>query len=364
MQEVTRSITSGSNRDVNMARWRRWWSRFAFLALSSAVVVVSSEKFYWYPSQFKIAAFAELMLFYSLPLALTFLVVDRYRVGGVRAVGIASAVFALGVEGVITPVVYEDGPLPVMAFYFLAWHGYAAFVLGWYLVRKWALERKRGLLAAVAVAQGATWGFWSITWWRAESVAELEAENAAGIGVWDPGQWPTVRFALYAMTATVVMFVAHRLLDLVWPTDWTLTRRWRRALIALTVMGVALISIAVPWAVLKLAVLGWPIVVLLRRHRDRTAGQIDQPVFVELSGRVRSIDLTPLLLNGPAAIIVYWAFAAIEPSEAFLDGVLGIFVVVQVLVAAVFVATWLRRIKPEPTAGVSDAGDGERRRVS
>ena len=356
-------ITSGTNREIRVARLRRWWSRCAFLTLSAAVVVVTSEKFYWYPQQFAVGAFMELVAFYSLPLTLTFVVIDRYRVCGVQAVGIASAVFALVVEGVITPVLYEDGPLPVMALYFLAWHGYASFVFGWYLVRRWALAGRRGLLAVAATVQGATWGLWSITWWRAESIAEFEAENAAGTGTWDPGQWPTARFAAYAMTASVVLVVAHRLLDLVWPNDWALTRRWRRALLVVTVMGVALISVAVPWAPLKLAALGWPIVVLLRRHRDRTGGSTDRVVFAELSGRVRSLDLAPLLLGGPAAIIVYGTLAALDPSAAFLDGVFWTFAIGQVVIATGFVATWVRTLRPEPTVGVSGAGREKRRRV-
>ena len=307
--------------------------------LSAAIVVISSEKYYWYPQGFARLTFVELVVFYSLPLAVTLLVIDRYRVDGVRAIGIASAIFSLGVEGIITPVVYEDGPLPVMAVYFLAWHGYFSFVYGWYLVRRWALQGRAVLLGVVSVVHGAGWAFWSTTYWRPESIAEFEAENASGEGIWDPGQWSVSKFSGYVITASLVFVTAHWLLGHVWPEDWAITKRWRRLLYALVGFGLIIVTIAVPWAPIKLGLLGYPIIVLLRRHRERA----ESSVFEHLAGTVSIVRLAPILLGAPSAIAMYAAMTAYDPSVAFLDGVFATFTIGQLAVGVVIVVSWLRR---------------------
>lgn len=306
----------GSPTRQRMGRLRTFGARSAFLALSGAIVVIPSEKYYWYPQGFSTLAFVELVGFYCVGVAATLLAIDRFRVAGFRGVALASAVFALAVEGIITPVVYEDGPLPVMALYFLGWHGVFSFVFGWYAVRRLALQGRSLLLGLAVGLQGAIWGVWSTSYWRPESIAEMREENASGEGVWDPGQWSVSKFAVYALTATAVFVAAHWLLGYVWQTDWAITKRWRRFLWFLLAAGLGLMTIVVPWAPLKLAALGYPVLWLLRRYRDRSPGG---SVFTELSGTIPAINLVPALVGGPVAIAAYWAMTVIDPSIEVLD---------------------------------------------
>ena len=156
---VTTSLTSALVHGWSLA------ARLSFLVLSSVIVVVSSEKYYWYPSGFSGIAFVELVRFYSLAVAATLWVIERYKVESASSLVLASGVFALGVEGIITPVLYEDGPVPALA-HFFAWHGLASVGFCWYLARKLALSGRRARLALGSTLYGASWGLWSTTYWR------------------------------------------------------------------------------------------------------------------------------------------------------------------------------------------------------
>lgn len=327
-QSGMQAVYSGSPAPLRKGRLRKgrlraFAKRSAFLLLSGVIVVISSEKYYWYPQGFSGVAFLELVGFYSVAVSATLLVIHRYRVSGFGAVALASAVFALIVEGVITPVLYEDGPLPVMALYFFGWHGLFSFVFGWYAVRRLAFRGRWLALGLCAALQGAGWGLWSTTYWRPDSIAEMREENATGEGIWDPGQWPVSKFAVYASIATALFVSAHWLLGHVWPEDWAITRRWRRFLWFLLAAGLGLMTIVVPWAPLKLAALGYPILWLLRRHRDRSSGE---SAFAELKGTIPLRNLAPAAMSGPAAVAAYWMMTVIDPSVSVLDNVFWVFV--------------------------------------
>lgn len=328
-----------------VGRTRRWVIRFLFVVVSASIVVVSSEKFYWYPQGFSAVAFVELAAFYALPVAATFWAVERFNITGVWRVVLASGLFALGVEGIITPVLYEDGPLPLLALYFFAWHGILSFVFCWYLARKWALAGRRANLALWSAVYGAGWGLWSVTYWRTASIEEFEAEIATGEANWSPGQWSVPKFALYAATFTAVLITAHWFLGFVWPKDWQTTRRWNIPTGLLLVAGLAIITVAVPWAPLKLILLGWLIIARLRRTN---ASPDDGNLFSELRGRATLSQLAPLGLLAPAAIAVYGAVAVIEPTDAILDGIYGGTVAVQIVAGSIAFVIAFRRSKPEP----------------
>lgn len=328
-----------------VGRTQRWGARLLFVLLSASIVVVSSEKFYWYPQGFSALVFAELAAFYALPVAGTLWVVERFKVVGVWRLVLASGLFALGVEGIITPVLYEDGPLPLLALYFFAWHGILSLVFCRYLARKWALAGRRANLAAGSALYGAVWGLWSVTYWRTESIEELEAENAAGEANWDPGQWSVPKFALYAATFTIVLIVAHWLLGFVWPKSWQTTRRWNLATGLLLAAGLAIMTVAIPWAPLKLGFLGW---LILRRLRKSNTMPDDATLFDELQGRATPSQLAPLALLAPTAVAAYGSIAALDPSSAVLDGIYGGTVTVQIIAGLIIVVIAFRRTKPAP----------------
>ncbi len=323
MHTLSTSSSNGPNTEVAPGRLRTWSARTAFLLLSSAIVVISSEKFYWYPQGFAPLAFGELVGFYSLAVAATLVVAHRYRTSGFEGLALVSIVFALVVEGIVTPVLYEDGPLPIMALYFVGWHGLFSMVFGWYTIRRVALRGRALTLGICAALQGVGWGLWSTSYWRPDTIAEMTAENASGEGIWEPGQWPVSKFAVYAMISSGVFIAAHWLLGYVWPSDWAITRRWRRTLWILLAAGLLLMTIVLPWAPLKLAALGYPVLVLLRRFAARSDGP---SVFAELRGHIPLIRLAPLAISAPCAIAAYGLMVRIDPSDAVLDVVLWTFV--------------------------------------
>lgn len=330
-----------------MVRGRLLAGRLAFLVLSAVIVVVSSEKYYWYPSGFSGVGFVELVGFYAFPVAAMLWVIEHYEVTSVWSLVVASGVFALGVEGIITPVLYEDGPAPVLALYFFAWHGLASVGFGWFLARRWALAGRRARLAVGSTLYGAAWGLWSTTYWRSESVAELEAENRIGEATWDPGQWTTSKFAIYAAVFTVVLVVAHWLIGFVWPRNWETTRRWTVATAVVLLLGLGLLTIAVPWAPLKLGLLVWLLHRMLSRmHTDPRATGF----FAGMSGHVAFRQLVPLGLVSVAATVVYATIAVVEPTDDVLNGMYTTIIAVQTIAGLAVLTLALQRSKRNPSA--------------
>ena len=332
-------------RIVPIGRVRPAARRIAFVALSAVIVVVSSEKFFWYPQDFQPAGFIELTLFYGLALVVAFWAIDRYRVERPAAVLVAAALFALVVEGIVTPVLYEDGPFPFLAAYFFAWHGVLSFWCCWYLVRRWALAGQRGRLAAASGLYGIGWGLWSVTYWRSDSVAELEAGRAAGEH-WVPGQWPVTRFALYAVAFTTLLVVAHRLLGHVWPDEWRPGRWWNRVTTTLLLLGLVVIAAAIPWAPVKLGVLAW----MVGRRLRAAATVPGRSVFDQLHGHVTLLRLAPLGLLAVAAVGVYAAATHLDPSDAQVDALYLAMVAGQVVAGLVAFGVALRRTADPATS--------------
>lgn len=101
---------------LNYSQWmpkmKPFLARIAFVFLSAMILVFFSEKVFWYTQGFKIL---ELTLIYSLPAFLLFWVLETYRVNRFYLLVIGGALFAYLVEGVITPVLYEGGLLPLFA---------------------------------------------------------------------------------------------------------------------------------------------------------------------------------------------------------------------------------------------------------
>ncbi len=125
------------------------------------ILVVWSEKMYWYLPGY---TFVELVIFYSFPTMMLLWAIGRFRVSNTAALALTADLFTLAVEGIITPVVYEDGPLPIVGLYLYAWHGGLSVMFGWYIIRKWALAHRRVALGVASLGMGAVWGLWSTTY--------------------------------------------------------------------------------------------------------------------------------------------------------------------------------------------------------
>jgi hypothetical protein len=266
-------------------------------------------------------------------------VIDRYSVRTFRQMAAASLAYALVTEGIITPVIYGDGPLPVLAVYFAGWHSGLAVLFLWYGVRRLALRSQRARLAWSALVVGVAWGLWSTVYWRASAIADMRREAAAGEAVWDAGQWPTGKFAVHAFAVTAAVILAHRLLGGVWQERFATTRRWVRVVVVLLLAGLGVMTVVVFFAPLKLAALAW---VVLRLVRARPTEQIGPGLLAQMTGQVLLADLVPLLIMPAAAVGAYGSMAAVDPS----DSALGVGVAVTLLAGVLVIVSASRSRGP------------------
>ncbi len=308
----------------------------AFVMLTSTIVVVASEKMFWYTGAYSPVGVIELTLFYSLAVMPLLYVVGRYRVDGGGRLVVAAGIFAMVVEGVITPVVYEDGPLPVMFLYFLGWHGLLSVVFLWYTVRRWALRGRRRSLALWSATLGMAWGVWSTNYWRADTIAEQLAENRQEPGLWDVGQWAVPKFGLFAFGFTALVIVCQWLLGFVWPRAWRPSRGWTVVVTVALVAWLGLWTVAIPYAPLKFASFVGFLAWLLRRSRP----PLESPTLLSGNvGRARLTNLAPLLLLPTGAVVTYALLTELDYGEPALDAIHWALVVATFLAGAL-AATW------------------------
>lgn len=288
----------------------------AFVILTSAVVMVASEKVYWYTGGYTPAAVVELTLFYSLAVMPLLYAVGRYSVDTSGRLVLAAGIFAMVIEGIITPVVYSDGPLPVMFLYFLGWHGLLSVVFMWHAVHRWALLGRRRVLARWSGLFGVAWGVWSTNYWRPETIAEQTAENIESGEAWDVGQWAVPKFALFAFGFTAFVIGCHWLLGFVWPEEWRPSRGWTISVALALAAWLGLWTVAVPYAPLKFAAVVGFLVWLLRRSRPEPGGLT---LLARNSGRVRLANLLPLLCMPTAAVAGYALMTQLDLGDSVLE---------------------------------------------
>jgi hypothetical protein len=244
---------------------------------------------------------------------------------------LAGAIFGFVVEGVLTTVLYEDGPLPFLASLFVGWHGLLSLFCFWYLARKWLLERRRRSLAIGAAAVGLYWGFWSIVYRLPEATEDFDQVFA----VMEPGD-----FAVYSLVVGLVFAAAHWLIGYVWPTQFR-PGRWGRRGIVLLLLSYASLAVLplVPWAPVKFAVLVGGALWLLQRSRRFAP---DEPSAIELlQGRVAINDVAILLIAPIAASFAYAGIWALDLSDSAVSGIFTTFSLLQAaagLVAFVWAA--------------------------
>ncbi len=319
----------------------------AFVYLSAFIVVLASEKVYWYWSAFTAGSTLELAGFYVLPTMAGLWALALAPAYRAHQVIFAGAIFAFVVEGVLTPVIYIDGPLPVMAAMFTGWHGLIAFVGFWYLVRRWLLARQLRHLVSGSLLFGVTWGLWALS---SAVASPLEAEEVAELG-FEPALLTPGGFLIYAGLVGTSLLLAHWLIGFVWPAQWTPGKNSTRVLFVASglYMGVAVLP-AVLWAPLKLAVLiggAWK----LLRMKGGAAGVSEPTILAELRGRVRFTDAAALLLMPLAAALVYGVLWPLRVNRNLLDSVYWSLVAAQILAGVVAVTwAWRRAIQERQVA--------------
>jgi len=333
-----------------MARLRPALGRIAFALLSAAILLVFSEKLFWYVTGYGIL---DLLVGYFFPATILLAVVAAFRVRRPAAVFLAGAVFGFVAEGMLTSTLYEGGPLAWFSASYtpLAWHAPLSVFFGWWWLRRELIAGRAWRVALGGAAVGLLWGLWAMAWWLPENTADptLLAQGAR------LGQWPVPAFALHAFTFTALLAVAH----------WLLGRGgWQKAFRPSLVEGVfvaggllvffaALVLPAYPWAPLRLLVLvGVTLLGLyVNKRRERPGSALS-----DLAGPAQPRALVALVAMPTAAVAVYAAGAALEPSAAVIRAITayGLVLGTAVLgwlafVAALLLTLWPRLPSPPTT---------------
>jgi hypothetical protein len=305
---------------------RRFISVAAFTFLTSTILVMASERAYWYWTGISVDSVLFISVFYLLPAMAGLWTLALTPARRLHQVLLAGAMFAIVVEGVLTPVIYLDGPLPVMAFMFVGWHGLVAFGGFWYLARRLLVEGRRLVLALVSAAFGSFWGVWAL----AAAIGDPADEEGILDGL-DPTVLDPVGFARYAFAVGAVLAIAHWLLGFVWPRGWRPSPRSTRLVwfACGAYMSVAVVPVLF-WAPLKLAVMIGGTWWLLRRSR-RGVATAEPTVLDSLSGSVSPLSVLPVLTMPAVAALTYWAGWGLPLSEGGLAGIYGALVGLQVI---------------------------------
>ena len=282
--------------------------RMAFALLSSAVLLIFSEKLFWYVTGYSVL---DLLLGYFFPAFVLLWVVDYFRVRRLAPLFLAAAVFGFVAEGMLTNTLYEGGPLAWFSVSWtpLAWHAPLSVVFGWWWLRRELVAGRTRRVALGCAAVGVVWGLWALAWWLPENAAD-PALLAAGARL---GRWPVGDFALHAFTFTGLLALAHGLLG---RGGWRSTFRpsWVEGVLVaagLLVFFGAFVLPTYPWAPLRLAVRGGVAVGALyvnKRHEPTGSALAD------LDGSVRPRSLLALATMPAAAVAVYALAAALSPS--------------------------------------------------
>lgn len=309
---------------------------FAFVFLSAITMVIASERVYWYVGGVSAEGVLGIGLFYMIPAAAALWALGSGSSHRLHQIVMGGAIFAFVVEGVLTPVIYEDGPLPIMAALFVGWHGVFSVVGFWYLARRWLLERRRGLVVGAGVAMGVYWGLWSLIYRLPDASADFEEP----FSIMEPSE-----FGLYAVVYGAAFVVAHWLIGFVWPERFVPTRRGRIGL--LIVIGgyfsIAVMPVVI-WAPVKLAILIGGALWLLRSSRVETAGE--PSVIGILSGKVRLRDALLLMAMPIIAALTYSVVWEFDPSQATIETMFEMMVLSQVLTGLVaFTWAWRRSVR-------------------
>ncbi len=330
----------------------RWWRALgtplttaAWVAVVAMIGALGSERMYWYWAGIDAESMSILTAFYATGVAAALFAMALAPARHRGHIVIAAAVYALVIEGVITPVTYEDGPLPVLFFMFVGVHGMLAFGFLFLLLRRWALDGRRRALGGACWAMGTVWGVWALSSGVIDRTTAAEAAADGGsAAVLEPGE-----FAVYAGWVGVLLVVGHLLLGWLWPAaGWRPSKRSIIGLgVVLALLGAVMVLPAVPWAPLKFGVLATMLWWLLRA--DRHVVDRDTPTVLDAyAGRVAVRDVAPMIALPISAALTYAAMWPIRGEETALGAMFWTLVGLQVAVGAIAFGWAVYRIAVVP----------------
>ena len=342
------------------SRWQRLKTTLplaAFVYLTSTIVVMASERVYWYWAGFGVDSMLFLGGFYLIPTMAGLWALALGRARRIHHMILAGSIFAFVVEGVLTPIIYMDGPLPLMAAMFIGWHGLVAFVGFWYLIRRWLLDRRAGLLALASLLFGAFWGVWAVSSALGDP---LGAEDIAEMG-FEPVMLDPAGFAGYALMVGALLAMSHWLIGFVWPVGWKPGRLSTRLLFVVSGLYMAVaVLLVIPWAPLKLAVMiGGTWKLMRRSNTGSSTNHLEPTILDRLAGRVRLRDASILMLIPIAAATSYAGAWQARESASVMEATYWGLVATQIIVGgAAFIWAWRQaRRQDVPTAVAAPALD-------
>ena len=140
-----------------------FFNRILFAAMSAAILVVFSEKIYWYIQGY---GFLELLLYYFFPTYVFLWAIEAFHVRRWAPLFLAAALYGFLVEGVLAPVLYEDGLLGLfhVSYTSLAWHALISVLFGWYWLRRLLIQGNDRRIMLWSAVFGLFWGLWSLAY--------------------------------------------------------------------------------------------------------------------------------------------------------------------------------------------------------
>lgn len=287
-------------------RLRPALNRLVFALLTSAVLLVFSEKLFWYVTGY---SYFDLLIGYFFPAWALLWIIDTFRVRRLAPLFLAAAVFGFLTEGMLVGTLYGAGPLDLFSVSYtsLAWHAPLSVLFGWYFLHRRLVTGDDRALWLGCAAVGLLWGLWAMAWWLPENAAD-PALLAQGARL---GQWPAAEFALHAFAFTGTLALAH----------WLLGRGDRSSFHPSPVEGVLVglgllfffvtaVLPATPWAPLKLLpLLGVTLLALYVNRRREPPGSL----LADLAGPIPPRRLLPLVAMPTVAVAVYAVAAILAP---------------------------------------------------
>ena len=321
-----------------LSKWGGALRRLAFVYVSALIMVVGSERMFWYYDDADLPTFAELGAFYAIGVYALLWVMERFRTTSFWSFLLAVPVFGYVIEGVITPVLYEGGPTPVFPAYFTGWHGLLSVVVLWYGLRGWLIRDEWRPVLLAGVLLGVLWGLQATTMWLPTNLEDATLEADSRIRA-------PLDFLRYATRTTAVLVGGHWLLG-----HGLWVRRLGRSRVtevatAITIGGIVVAwSLSIPWAGPMFAVLVGAVVWVLRRHRRDATG----PGTLErLDGRISVRALAMLLPMPVVAAAVYAGVYESDPGEHAITALMYAIMATAALAGATMVAvSWIRVLRP------------------
>lgn len=321
--------------------------RTAFVFVVALIAVVGSERMYWYWST-GVLEHLEGGVFYGVAAAVGLWAIGRFAVSGWWSLWLATPLFALIVEGVITPVVYSGGPLvPIFPAYFAFWHGVLTFgvlVIG---IRSLLLARRTALLAAVAAGLGVFWGMWSTTLWLPENLEDPElVEHNGVLETLSPSA-----FTVYAVLFSAILVAGHVALGWLWPSEFRPARATKWFWGGIVLLGAGMWTLAYPWALPMFLAYGWLQIWGLRRHERATTGP---DLFAQLTGPTPIRPLAALAPMPVAAAATYAVMWELNPSLTAVRVLMWTTIAVHAVAGLVISVVALRRAGRRPERQIAE----------